>query len=105
MTRQAPARDGLRRLRRQVGHCLREARESILELRNNSMKPRALVDALRELADHTTTIEGHPSPSSRSPAGRASCSADAERAAAAHCAGVGHQRRHGMDARRTFASP
>ena len=29
----------LRRLRRQVGHCLREARESILELRNNSMKP------------------------------------------------------------------
>ena len=56
---QDPARDGLRRLRRQVGHCLREARESILELRNNSMKRAALVDVLRELADHTTA-EGHP---------------------------------------------
>jgi signal transduction histidine kinase len=55
---QSPARDGLRRLRRQVGHCLREARESILELRNNAMKPRALVDSLRELADHTTTAKG-----------------------------------------------
>jgi signal transduction histidine kinase len=55
---QAPARDGLRRLRRQVGHCLREARESILELRNNSMKPRALVDLLRELAEHTTKNKG-----------------------------------------------
>jgi signal transduction histidine kinase/ligand-binding sensor domain-containing protein len=55
---QDPARDGLRRLRRQVGHCLREARESILELRNNSMKPRALVDVLRELADKTTASRG-----------------------------------------------
>jgi signal transduction histidine kinase len=55
---QDPARDGLRRLRRQVGHCLREARESILELRNNSMKPRALVDVLRELADNTTKNKG-----------------------------------------------
>jgi signal transduction histidine kinase/ligand-binding sensor domain-containing protein len=55
---QDPARDGLRRLRRQVGHCLREARESILELRRNSMKPRALVDVLRELADHTTKTRG-----------------------------------------------
>jgi signal transduction histidine kinase len=55
---QDPARDGLRRLRRQVGHCLREARESILELRNNSMKPRALMDVLRELADHTTKSQG-----------------------------------------------
>ena len=55
---QDPARDGLRRLRRQVGHCLREARESILELRNNSMRPRALVDVLRELADHTTKTKG-----------------------------------------------
>jgi len=55
---QDPARDGLRRLRRQVGHCLREARESILELRNNSMKPRALVDVLRELAEHTTKNKG-----------------------------------------------
>ena len=55
---QSPARDGLRRLRRQVGHCLREARESILELRNTSMKPRALVDALRDLAEHTTRSKG-----------------------------------------------
>ena len=55
---QDPARDGLRRLRKQVGHCLREARESILELRNNSMKPRALVDVLRELAEHTTKSKG-----------------------------------------------
>jgi signal transduction histidine kinase/ligand-binding sensor domain-containing protein len=55
---QDPARDGLRRLRRQVGHCLREARESILELRNNSLKPRALVDLLRELAEHTTKSRG-----------------------------------------------
>jgi signal transduction histidine kinase/ligand-binding sensor domain-containing protein len=55
---QDPARDGLRRLRRQVGHCLREARESILELRNTSMKPRALVDVLRELADHTSKTKG-----------------------------------------------
>jgi signal transduction histidine kinase/ligand-binding sensor domain-containing protein len=55
---QSPARDGLRRLRRQVGHCLREARESILELRNTSMKPRALVDSLRELAENTTRAKG-----------------------------------------------
>jgi signal transduction histidine kinase/ligand-binding sensor domain-containing protein len=55
---QTPARDGLRRLRRQVGHCLREARESILELRNTSMKPRALVDSLRELAESTTRSKG-----------------------------------------------
>jgi signal transduction histidine kinase len=55
---QSPARDGLRRLRRQVGHCLREARESILELRNTSLKPRALVDSLRDLAEHTTRSKG-----------------------------------------------
>jgi signal transduction histidine kinase len=55
---QTPAREGLRRLRRQVGHCLREARESILELRHNSMKPRALVDVLRELAEKTTATKG-----------------------------------------------
>jgi signal transduction histidine kinase len=55
---QSPARDGLRRLRRQIGHCLREARESILELRHQSMKPRALVDSLRELAETTTESKG-----------------------------------------------
>jgi signal transduction histidine kinase/ligand-binding sensor domain-containing protein len=54
-----PARDGLRRLRRQVGHCLREARESILELRRNTvLKPRALIDSLRELAANTTRTKG-----------------------------------------------
>ncbi len=69
---QDPARDGLRRLRRQVGHCLREARESILELRHHSMKPRALVDVLRELADKTNSrgirtefvVTGRPRPCS-----------------------------------------
>ena len=75
---QAPARDGVRRLRRQISHCLREARESILELRQQSMKPRALVDTLRALAETTTasrgvrtefTITGRPRP----------CSSDAER--------------------------
>jgi signal transduction histidine kinase len=56
---QNPARDALRRLRRQVGHCLREARESILELRDHTMmKPRALIDSLRELADNTTKAKG-----------------------------------------------
>lgn len=55
---QAPAREGLRRLRRQVGHCLREARESILELRKTSMKPRALVDSLRDLAESTNSSRG-----------------------------------------------
>jgi signal transduction histidine kinase/ligand-binding sensor domain-containing protein len=54
-----PARDGLRRLRRQVGHCLRDARESILELRRNTvLKPRDLMDLLRALADNTTTTKG-----------------------------------------------
>jgi signal transduction histidine kinase/ligand-binding sensor domain-containing protein len=56
---QEPARAGLRRLRRQVTHCLREARESILELRDNTaMKPRPLVDSLRHLAETTTTAKG-----------------------------------------------
>jgi len=57
---QNPARDGLRRLRRQVGHCLREARESILALRHNTMKPSALIDLLRELAENTTRTKGIP---------------------------------------------
>jgi len=74
---QSPARDGLRRLRRQIGHCLREARESILELRHNSMKPRALVDSLRELADTTAESKGVHTEFSISGRPRA-CSADAE---------------------------
>jgi signal transduction histidine kinase len=64
---QAHARDGLRRLRRQVGHSLREARESILDLRRNPMKRRGLVQSLTDLADNTTrtgvatdfALEGH----------------------------------------------
>ena len=51
---QGSARDGLRRLRRQVGHSLREARESILELRHNPMKARGLIESLRDLATNTT---------------------------------------------------
>jgi signal transduction histidine kinase/ligand-binding sensor domain-containing protein len=74
---QSPARDGLRRLRRQIGHCLREARESILELRHNSMKPRALVDSLRELANATTESKGVRTEFSISGRPRA-CSVDAE---------------------------
>jgi ligand-binding sensor domain-containing protein/signal transduction histidine kinase len=75
---QTPARDGLRRLRRQIGHCLREARESILELRHQSMEPRGLVDALRQLAENTTRSKRvH---TEFSIAGRARpCSADADR--------------------------
>jgi signal transduction histidine kinase/ligand-binding sensor domain-containing protein len=55
---QSSVRDGLRRLRRQVGHSVREARESILELRHDSTKPRALVQSLQELADATTNTKG-----------------------------------------------
>jgi signal transduction histidine kinase len=75
---QAPARDGLRRLRRQISHCLREARESILELRHHSMKPRALVDTLRELAETTTTSRGVCTQFTVTGRPR-SCSSDAER--------------------------
>jgi len=74
---QSPAREGLRRLRRQIGHCLREARESILELRHQSMKPRALVDSLRELAETTTASKGVQTEFSMTGRPRA-CSADAE---------------------------
>jgi ligand-binding sensor domain-containing protein/signal transduction histidine kinase len=74
---QSPAREGLRRLRRQVSHSLREARESILELRRDSMRPRALVDSLRELAENTTRSKGVTAEFSTS--GRPRCSsADAE---------------------------
>jgi len=74
---QSPARDGLRRLRRQIGHCLREARESILELRHHSMKPRALVDSLRELAETTTVSKGVQTEFAITGRPR-SCAADAE---------------------------
>jgi signal transduction histidine kinase/ligand-binding sensor domain-containing protein len=55
---QISVRDGLRRLRRQVGHSLREARESIVELRHNPMKARGLIDSLRDLANNTTRTKG-----------------------------------------------
>jgi ligand-binding sensor domain-containing protein/signal transduction histidine kinase len=52
---QNPAREALRRLRRQVGHSVREARDSILELRQHAMVRRALEDSLRDLAAATTS--------------------------------------------------
>jgi signal transduction histidine kinase/ligand-binding sensor domain-containing protein len=55
---QEPARDSLRRLRRQVGHSLREARESIWELRHRALETRGLVESLRNLADNTTESKG-----------------------------------------------
>jgi signal transduction histidine kinase len=45
---------GLRRLRRQVGHALREGRESIVDLRRDPMKRRNLVQSLTDLAETTT---------------------------------------------------
>ena len=51
---QAGPREHLRRLRRQAGHALREARESIIELRSQNLEPRGLCDLLRELAERTT---------------------------------------------------
>jgi signal transduction histidine kinase/ligand-binding sensor domain-containing protein len=55
---QASARDDLRRLRRQVGHSLRDARESILELRRDGMKTPDVVDSLREVAERTERTYG-----------------------------------------------
>jgi signal transduction histidine kinase/ligand-binding sensor domain-containing protein len=48
----------LRRLRRQVGRSVREARDSILELRSNSMSPTRLGDSLNGLADATASRHG-----------------------------------------------
>jgi len=55
---QGSARDELRRLRRQVGHSLRDARESILELRREGMKTPEVVSSLREVAERTERIYG-----------------------------------------------
>ncbi len=57
---QNPARDALRRLRRHVGHSVREARESILELRHNPMRRPELAVSLRDLAASTTRAKGMP---------------------------------------------
>ena len=48
----------LRRLRRQVGRSVREARDSILQLRSNSMSPVRLADSLQGLADATALRYG-----------------------------------------------
>jgi signal transduction histidine kinase/ligand-binding sensor domain-containing protein len=75
---QASARDELRRLRRQVGHSLRDARESILELRRDGMKTPDVVDSLREVAERTGRTYGvrvDVSVSGRRPA---SCSSDVD---------------------------
>jgi signal transduction histidine kinase len=55
---QGSARDDLRRLRRQVGHSLRDARESILELRRDGMKTPDVVSSLREVAERTERTYG-----------------------------------------------
>ncbi|HET9266530.1 MAG TPA: two-component regulator propeller domain-containing protein [Vicinamibacterales bacterium] len=55
---QSSARDDLRRVRRQVGHSLRDARESILELRRDGMKTPNVVDSLREVAERTERTYG-----------------------------------------------
>ncbi len=55
---QGSARDELRRIRRQVGHSLRDARESILELRRDGMKTPDVVDSLREVAERTMRTYG-----------------------------------------------
>ena len=55
---QDTARDELRRIRRQVGHSLRDARESILELRREGMKTPDVVSSLREVAERTERMHG-----------------------------------------------
>jgi signal transduction histidine kinase/ligand-binding sensor domain-containing protein len=55
---QSTARDDLRRVRRQVGHSLRDARESILELRRDGMKTPDVVNSLREVAERTERTYG-----------------------------------------------
>jgi ligand-binding sensor domain-containing protein/signal transduction histidine kinase len=49
------APDTLRQLRRQVGHSLRDARDSVWGLRHHKLGRHGLIDAVRELADATTT--------------------------------------------------
>jgi signal transduction histidine kinase len=55
---QGTARDELRRIRRQVGHSLRDARESILELRREGMKTPDVVESLRDVAERTERTYG-----------------------------------------------
>jgi signal transduction histidine kinase/ligand-binding sensor domain-containing protein len=53
---QLSARESIRRLRRQVGHSLREARDSVWGLRQNAASQiRGLVPVLQSVADQTTS--------------------------------------------------
>jgi ligand-binding sensor domain-containing protein/two-component sensor histidine kinase len=52
------ARDALRRLRADVRYSVREARESIMELRSTRLDRRDLGEALRDLAAKTKSAEG-----------------------------------------------
>jgi signal transduction histidine kinase/ligand-binding sensor domain-containing protein len=75
---QASARDELRRLRRQVGHSLRDARESILELRRDGMKTPDVVESLRDVAERTERTYGVHVDISVSGRRPASCSSDVD---------------------------
>ena len=52
---EAPVADALTRLRREVGRCIREARDSIWELRSSRLETRDLTSALEDLADDVGT--------------------------------------------------
>ena len=52
---EGPVADALTRLRREVGRCVREARESIWELRSSRLETRDLASALEDLADDIGT--------------------------------------------------
>jgi len=77
-TTQDSARDELRRLRRQVGHSLRDARESILELRRDAMKTPDVVESLREVAERTGRTYGVRVDISVTGRRPASCSSDVD---------------------------
>ncbi|HXD73174.1 MAG TPA: two-component regulator propeller domain-containing protein [Vicinamibacterales bacterium] len=51
----APLRDELTRVRREISRCIGEARESILRLRSPRLETRDLASALEELADDVAT--------------------------------------------------
>lgn len=57
---QSTARESLRRLRRQVSRSVRDARDSILELRHAPMRQTDLAELLREVAETTTRTRGVP---------------------------------------------
>jgi ligand-binding sensor domain-containing protein/two-component sensor histidine kinase len=65
---QSGTRDALRRLRREVGRSVRDARDSIRELRHNPMQQRSLAEAL---ADLVAAVKAKGAPVSLSVEGRA----------------------------------